>query len=160
MPNPQSVKIRKEMNEYFSKSVNVHENTMYQFFKNEIMSNDIKISQIDESIIGYSNKTQKYVCAIWRPSNYYKTIPWVRIGIPNDHHNPSIEVVLPIFSGDMPDLWSKGKKYFRLVMKYSIGKHGPAFQMFTNSISKRDMVELLEIIGIFYRKIKSYDAVK
>ena len=146
------------MHEYFSKSLDDHEKVMYQFFKKEIKAKDIKPSQIDESIFGYSNKQQKYVCAIWRPSNYYKTIPWIRIGIPNDHNNPSIEVVLPVFSGDMPDLWSKGKKYFRLAIKYSIGKHGPSFQLLTNSISKRDMVEIIEIIGIFYRKIKSYDS--
>ena len=148
------------MDEYFSKSENLHEKALHKFFKKEIKSKDIRISHIDESIIGNSKKTRKYVCGVWRSSNYYKTIPWIRMGIPIDAKDSSLELVLPVFHGDMPQLWSKGKGYFRLGVKYTIKNQGQTFQMFTNSVSIRDMVEILEILGIFYRKIKAYDAVK
>ena len=158
--NTKIIKLQKEMEHYFSKSENFHEKTMYKFFKKEVKPRDIRISHEDESIIGHAKKSQKYLCAIWRPSNYYKTIPWLRIGIPTESGFPSIELVLPVFHGDMPTLWSHGKSYFRLGVKYTLGKHGQTFQMFTNAISKRDMTEILEIVGIFYRKIKSYDTEK
>jgi len=58
----------------------------------------------------------------------------------------------------MPDLWSKGKTYFRLGIKYSLGNHGQTVQMFTNSVSLRDLREILEITNIFYRKIKGYNS--
>ncbi|MDH3618149.1 MAG: hypothetical protein OES14_03750 [Nitrosopumilus sp.] len=158
MTNAKILALKKEIGAYFLKSENLHEKGLYQFFKKEIKSKDIKISHTDVSIIGTSQKKRKYLCALWRPSNYYQTIPWLRIGIPDDAKFPSIEIVLPVFHGDMPSLWSKGKSYFRLGIKYSLGIHGQTVQMFTNSVSLRDMREILEITNIFYRKIKAYDS--
>jgi len=159
VPDTKILKLKKEMDDYFANSENIHEKTMYQFFKHEVKSKDIKIAHEDQSIISSTKKTQKYLCAIWKPTNYYKTIPWLRIGIPVDSGYSSIEVVLPVFHSDMPKLWSHGKSYFRLGIKYKIGKQGQTFQLFTNLVSIRDMVEISEIIRIFYRKIKAYDAV-
>jgi len=56
----------------------------------------------------------------------------------------------------MPELWSKGKNYFRLGMEYTISKHGPTLQMFTNPIDINDTIEIMGIIAVFHRKIQAY----
>lgn len=153
-------KKRKEIYDYFSKSENSHEKAMYQFFKKEIRSHDIKISHKDVSIIGNTRKEREYVCAIWKVPNFHKTIPWLRIGISHSDISPSLEIVLPVFHGDMPNLWSKGKNYFRLVIEYTIGEHGGMLQFFTNPIDLQDTAEILNVIKEFNRKIKSYEISK
>ncbi|MDH3313823.1 MAG: hypothetical protein OEM28_11870 [Nitrosopumilus sp.] len=100
-----------------TKSENPHEKAMYQFFKKEIRLHDIKISHTDVSVTGNTRKERKYICGVWKIPNFHKTIPWIRIGIPHDDISPSLEIVLPVFHGDMPNLWSKGKNYFRLGME-------------------------------------------
>ena len=87
---------------------------MYEFFKKEINSHDLKMAHTDTSIIGDSLKKREYVCAIWKIPNFHKTFPWLRIGISHDGTSPSLELILPVFHGDIPEPWSKGEKYFRL----------------------------------------------
>ena len=146
----------KSIDQYFARSQVPQENVLYKFFKKEIKSTDIKITHLDISIIGTSRKKRKYACALWRIPNYHKTIPWVRIGISEYTRSPSLELVLPVFHGDMPEFWSKGKNYFRLGIKYVIGKHGMTIQMFTNPIDVKDTSEILSIMTIFHRKITSH----
>jgi len=57
---------REETENYFSKSENSQEKVMYQFFKKEMKSHDIRIAHTDVSIIGNTRKKRKYVCALWR----------------------------------------------------------------------------------------------
>lgn len=114
------------------------------------------MAHIDVAIIGNSTKKREYVCAIWKIPNYHRTIPWLRIGIPYDDIPPALEVVLPVFHGDMPDVWSKGKGYFRLGMEYTFGKHGPTLQLFTNPVGLQESSEVINIITAFHRKIKTY----
>lgn len=151
-------KTLKQIDNYFSESKDVNENAMYRFFKEEIKSEDIKIAHTDISIIDGTKKTRRYICGFWRVQNYHKTIPWVRIGISDDGTSPSLEIVLPVFHGDMPKLWSKGKSYFRLAIKYVIKKHGPILQLFTNPIDIDDTVEIVDIVTVFHRKIKAYES--
>ena len=158
MSNANVSKTLKQIDKYFSKSDNEDEKTMYQFFKKEIKSKDIKIAHTDMSIIGRAKKTRRYACGFWRVQNYHKTIPWVRIGISDDNTSPSLEIILPVFHGDVPELWSKGKSYFRFGIKYTIGKHGPTLQLFTNRIDLDDTVEITDIITVFHRKIKAHQA--
>jgi len=62
---------------------------------------------------------------LWKIPNYHKTIPWLRIGIQYDEISPSLELILPVFHGDMLKLWSNGRSYFRLGIGYTVGDHGP-----------------------------------
>jgi len=133
---------------------------LYEFFKKEIKPHDLKMAHTDTSIIGNSSKKQEYVCGIWKIPNFHKTIPWLRIGIPHDGTSPSLELVLPVFHGDMPDLWSKGKKYFRLGLKFTIGKHGLTLQCFTNPLSLQDTAEIINILTLAHRKIRTYNLIK
>ena len=149
-------KIKKHVDRYFLSSDILEEKTMYQFFKKEIKTKDIKLSHTDSSVIGRTKKTRKYICGVWRVQNYHKTIPWIRIGVADDNSSASLEMVLPIFHGDMPELWSKGRNYFRLGIEYTISKHGPILQMFTNPIDINDTSEVIDIITVFHRKIQAY----
>ena len=158
MSNANVSKTMKQIDKYFSKSDDENEKTMYRFFKKEIKLKDIKIAHTDMSIIGRTKKTRRYVCGFWRVQNYHKTIPWIRIGISDDNTSPSLEIILLVFHGDVPELWSKGKNYFRFGIKYAIGKHGPTVQLFTNRIGLDDTVEITDIITVFHRKIKSHQA--
>ena len=151
-------KTLKQIEKYLSSSADANEKIMYQFFKREVKSKDIKIAHTDMSILGRTKRTRKYVCGLWRVQNYHKTIPWIRIGVSDDKTSPSLEIVLPVFHGDMPELWSKGKRYFRLGIKYVIGKHGPTLQLFTNPNDFSDTVEIIDIVTIFHRKMKAYEA--
>ena len=151
------IKRKEEISIYFSKTKDQFENAMYQFFKNEINPHDIKIAHTDVSVVGNSRKERKYVCALWNLENLHKTKPWIRIGIPIEENLPLLEVVLPVFHGDMPNPWSEGKTYFRLGMAYTIGKNGSTLQFVTNQISLKDTTELLSVISTFTRKIKSYE---
>jgi hypothetical protein len=150
-------KRKKEIQDYFLESKNPHEKAMYRFFKNEIKSHDIKIAHIDLSIIGNTRRERRYLCAVWKVPNFRKTIPWIRIGIPYDDISPSLEIVLPVFHGDMPNLWSKGKSYFRLGIEYTVGEHDGTLQFFTNPIGLHDTAEILNVIKEFNKKIKSYE---
>jgi len=149
----------KKVDDYFSGTENIQEKTIYQFFKKEIKSQDIKMAHTDVSIIGNSAKKREYVGALWKIPNYHKTIPWLRIGIPYDDISPALEIVLPVFHGDMPDLWSKGKGYFRLVIRFTFEKHGPTLQMFTNPVGLQESSEIINIITAFHRKIKTYSVI-
>ncbi|MDH3341230.1 MAG: hypothetical protein OEL84_08090 [Nitrosopumilus sp.] len=153
-------KRREEIESYFSNSKNSHERAIHQFFKKEINPQDIRIEHTDVSIIGNTVEKRKYACALWKMPSYHKIIPWLRIGIPYDEVSPSLEVVLPVFHGDMPKLWSKGRSYFRLGIEYTIGKHGPILQFFTNPVDLQNVSEILDVIKVFHRKIKSYDTIK
>ena len=153
-------KRREEIERYFSNSNNSHEKTIHQFFKKEVKPQDIRIEHTDVSIINNTGGKRKYVCALWKMPNYHKIIPWLRIGIPYNETSPSLEIVLPVFHGDMPKLWSKGSSYFRLGMEYTIGKYGPTLQFFTNPVDLQNVSEILDVIKVFHRKIKNYDTIK
>lgn len=156
MPYTDQTKIKNEIDEYFSKSKNGDEKTMYNFFKKEIEDQNIKTAHIDISITGRDKQKRKYVGAIWKIPNYHKTMPWLRIGVSQDEIPPSLELVLPIFHGDMPKLWSEGKNYFRLGIEYTIGEHEPMLQFYTNSVGISETAEIMAILKTFQRKIKSY----
>jgi len=153
-------KSKEEISNYFEISENPFEHAMYQFYKKEIKPNDVKITHTDISIIGNSKKERKYLCAIWKIPNYHNAVPWIRLGIPDDDGFSSLELVLPVFHGDLPEFWSRGKSYFRLGMEFKIGKHGPTLQFFTNPVDIHDITEILSVITIFTRKIKSYATIK
>ncbi|MEJ2260820.1 MAG: hypothetical protein P8X83_04075 [Nitrosopumilaceae archaeon] len=131
-------KIKKEIDDYFSRIEDPSAKAMHQFFK----------------------KKRKYIFGLWRVTNYSNVIPWIRLGIPSDETTPSLEIVLPILHGDMPKLWSQGKSYFRMVIGYKPGKHGPIIQFFTNYLGMHDVPEILEITTKFHRKIRSYSNFK
>ena len=153
-------KTLKQIDKYFTSSDDPNEKVMYQFFKKEIKSKDIKIAHTDMSIIGRTKKTRKYVCGFWRVQNYHRTIPWIRIGISDDSTSPSLEIILPVFHGDVPELWSKSKNHFRLGIKHVIGKQGPTIQLFSNPMDIDDTVEIVDIITVFHRKLKAYGTIK
>lgn len=149
-------KIKKELDDYFSKTEDPSAKSMYDFFNKEISSKDIMGEHIDVPIMGKSQKKRKYLFGLWRVTNYSNVIPWIRLGIPYDDTTPSLEIVLPILHGDMPDLWSKGNSYFRLAIGFKPSKHGPTLQFFTNYVGMHDVPEILEITTKFHRKIRSY----
>lgn len=84
----------------------------------------------------------------------------MRLGISSHDAAPSLEIVLPVLQGDMRGIWSKGKSHFKLGIEYTIGKHGPTMQFFTNPVGLHDTTEILNILTIFHRKIKTYSTIK
>jgi hypothetical protein len=153
-------KIKKEIDDYFSRIEDPSAKAMHQFFNKEVVSRDIMGVHTDIPIMGKSQKKRKYIFGLWRVTNYSNVIPWIRLGIPSDETTPSLEIVLPILHGDMPKLWSQGKSYFRMVIGYKPGKHGPIIQFFTNYLGMHDVPEILEITTKFHRKIRSYSNFK
>lgn len=156
MQNPNVKILKKQVQDYFSKTDNLQEKTIFQFFSKEIKSKDLMGVHSDIPVLGKSIQKRKYLLALWRISNYSQTIPWIRLALPSSNTTASLELILPVFHGDMPKLWSKGKSYFRLVLQYNTGKHGPMFRIFTNQITIQDLPEILEIVTKFHRKIKTY----
>lgn len=160
MENSRVSKAKKQIDDYFSRIEELSEKTMYEFFKKEIKSKDIMGTHSDIPIMGKSQKERKYIFGLWRITNYSNVIPWIRIGISGEEKTSSLEIVLPVLHGDMPKLWSHGKSYFRLVIGYKPGNHGPILQFFTNYLGMHDVPEILEIMTKFHRKIKSYSHTK
>ena len=156
MQEPKIKRIKKQIDDYFLKTVNPQEKTIYQFFKKEITSKDIRGTQIDVPILGKNAQKRKYVLAVWRIPNFYHIIPWLRLALPENSSSSSIELILPVLHGDLPKIWSKGKKDYRLTLEYKPGKHDPVIRLSTNFVSLQDVQEIQEIIRIFHRKIKAY----
>lgn len=55
---------RKEIDDYFSNSKNLHEKSMSQFFNKEINDQDLKMTQTDFPVMGDSKKKRVCLCPL------------------------------------------------------------------------------------------------
>ena len=155
MTNPKLKKIMDEVKEAFLQTDDPQEKIIYQFFKNEIKPSHIVGTQFDLPLTGKSRIKRKYVNAIWKLPSFFNTHPWIRFSIPSNNLKSNIEIVLPVFHGDIPKIWSSGKDYFRMVLSYKAKKKGPTIRLVTNSIDVSDLPEILEVTKKFHRTIKN-----